>query len=151
MRDDFVGEFPGTGNLRDLGNLSAYGTSFVQHSGPFNLANYHITDKDANIIKSLQYAKKEYGKFRKLFLQVANTLGFDGLNVIHFDKVMEKLNSDKSSDMPFYFGEMIGYKSPKKTEHIVNNPNSNYFALAQDFDLLSNTNRAVYVLSLIHI
>ena len=145
MRDDFVGEFPGTGNLRDLGNLSAYGTSFVQHSGPFNLANYHITDKDANIIKSLQYAKKEYGKFRKLFLQVANTLGFDGLNVIHFDKVMEKLNSDKSSDMPFYFGEMIGYKSPKKTEHIVNNPNSNYFALAQDFDLLSNTNRAVYV------
>ena len=145
MRDDFVGDFPGTGNLRDLGNLSAYGTKFLQHSGPFNLANYHITNKDANIIKAVQFAKREYGKFRKLFLQTADTLGFDGQNKIHFDKVMEKLNDSKTSDMPFYFSDMIGYLSSKKSTHIVQNPSTQYYALNTAFDLTSVGNRAVNV------
>ena len=108
MRDDFAGVFPGTGNLRDLGNLSAYGTKFIQSSGPFNLANYHVTSKDANIVHSLRFARKEYGKFRKLFLQTATGLGFDGATKIHFDKVMEHLNKNKTNDMPFYFSVMFG-------------------------------------------
>jgi len=33
----FVGVFPGSGNLRDLGNITQYGTKFVQHSGPMSL------------------------------------------------------------------------------------------------------------------
>ena len=28
LRDDFVGDFPGTGNLRDLGTLASYGTKY---------------------------------------------------------------------------------------------------------------------------
>jgi len=145
LRDDFVGDFPGTGNLRDLGTLASYGTKFVQHSGPFNLANYHITNKDANIIKALQYAKKEYGKFRKLFLQTADTLGFDGQNKIHFDKVMEKLNKYNSSEMSFYFSDMIGYLSPKKSTHVVQNASTQYYALNKAFDLTTCTNRAVNI------
>ena len=43
--DSFVGINPGANNLRDLGNLTAYGTKFVQHSAPINLALYHITEK----------------------------------------------------------------------------------------------------------
>jgi hypothetical protein len=145
MRDDFVGDFPGTGNLRDLGNLSAYGNRFVQHSGPFNLANYHITSKDANIIKSLQFAKREYGKFRKLFLQTADKLGFDGQNKIHFDLVMEKLNKDKSNDMPFYFSDMLGYTSAKRSTHVVENPSTQYYALNTAFDLTTLSNKSVNV------
>ena len=30
------------------------------------------------LYRSLRFARKEYGKFRKLFLQTATGLGFDG-------------------------------------------------------------------------
>ena len=30
--DGFVGTFPGTGNLRDLGNVAKYGRKFLKHS-----------------------------------------------------------------------------------------------------------------------
>ena len=145
MRDDFSGVFPGTGNLRDLGNLSAYGTRFIQSSGPFNLANYHVTSKDANIVHSLRFARKEYGKFRKLFLQTATGLGFDGATKIHFDKVMEELNKSKTNDMPFYFSDMIGYGTFKKSTHVVENTSTQYYALATNFDLTALSNRAVSI------
>ena len=56
--DEFTGSMPGMNNLRDLGNLAPYGTKFIQHSGPVNLALYHITDKTANIIHALRFASK---------------------------------------------------------------------------------------------
>tara|TARA_Y100001978_G_scaffold32145_1_gene27920 strand:- start:26069 stop:39172 length:13104 start_codon:yes stop_codon:yes gene_type:complete len=145
MREDFTGTFPGTGNLRDLGNLSAYGTKFIQSSGPFNLANYHITNKQANIILAMRYARSQYGKFRKMFLQTATTLGFDGATKIHFDKVMQKLNENKTNDMPFYFSDMLGVGTFKKSEHLVENTSTQYFPLATSFDLTKLTNKAVNV------
>ena len=48
---------------------------------------------------------------------------------------MEKLNKDKSNDMPFYFSDMLGYTSAKRSTHVVENPSSQYFALATPFDL----------------
>ena len=56
--DNFFGNFPGTGNLRDIDNPAQYGRKFLQHTGPTNLALYHITDKSANIVKSIRFCKK---------------------------------------------------------------------------------------------
>ena len=60
------------GNLRDIDNPAQYGErKFLQHTGPTNLALYHITDKSANIIKSIDFARREYSKFKRLFLQTS--------------------------------------------------------------------------------
>ena len=83
----FSGTNPGVNNLRDLGLTSKYGTKFLQHSGPMNLALYHMTDKDANIIKALKFAKREYSKFKRNFVKTAEDLGFEGpaiLKTMHF-------------------------------------------------------------------
>ena len=64
--------------MRDIGNLSANGKKFLKHSGPINLAMYHLVDPQANIVKSMRYARREYGKFKRQFLETANTLGFEG-------------------------------------------------------------------------
>ena len=70
----FVGSYPGSGNLRDLGKLSHYGTKFVQHSGPLNFGLYHLTSKNANVIKALKQARDEYGKFKRNFVNLATSL-----------------------------------------------------------------------------
>ena len=87
----FTGRFPGTCNLRDLGNTTSYGTKFVQHAGPLNLAMYHIVNKNANVIKSLEFAQQEYTKFKRQFLTEAGRLGFDGTPKKHVDLILKKI------------------------------------------------------------
>ena len=144
-RDDWTGTFPGTSNLRDLGNLSAYGHRFTQHSGLTNLALYHITDKNANIIKALKFGRKEYGKFRRTFLQTAETLGFDGQTRVHFDKVLSALNLNKTNNMPFYFSDMIGHGISNVITHKVYDADQAYYSLTSDFSLTTPTNTAISV------
>ena len=143
--DTWTGVFPGVSNLRDLGSISKYGDKFVQHSGLINLSLYHITNKDSNIIKSLRYAKTEYTKFKRMFLQTAETLGFDGNLQIHFEKVMAELNKNKTNDMPFYFSDMIGSGTAKVNQHIVRDPDQGYYSLETNFNLRELSNKAVGV------
>ena len=144
-RNDTTGTFPGVTNLRDLGNLAPYGRRFVQHSGPINLALFSITDQESNIIHAIRHASKEYGKFRRLFLQEANQLGFDGETKEHFDRVMKKVVRSKTNDMPYYFSDMIGIGTSTKTTHTVEDIDTVFYALAQDFGLSDLSSRAVYV------
>ena len=101
--DEWIGKFPGTSNLRDLGNITPYGNKFVQHTGLINLSLYHITDDKANIVKALKYSRREYAKFKRMFIQTIETLGFDGQLNVHFEKVIKELNKNKTNDMAYYF------------------------------------------------
>jgi len=144
-RDDFKGTFPGVNNLRDLGDLTRYGTRFVQHSGPVNLALYHLTDQPANVVHAIRFASKEYGKFRRIFLQEANMLGFDGEIKEHFDRVMKKVVENKTNDMPFYFSDMIGIGTSSRVSNPVRDPDIVFFPLSKDFNLTKLSSRAVGV------
>ena len=143
--DEFKGQMPGMNNLRDIGNITPYGRRFIQHSGQVDLALYHITNTNANIIKALRYASNEYGKFRRVFLQTANTSGIQGETVTHFDRVMAEVVKNKTSDMPFYFSDMIGLGTCSTVKHIVKDKDTQFFALSTDFNLTTLSNRAVYI------
>ena len=143
--DEFTGSMPGMNNLRDLGNLAPYGTKFIQHSGPVNLALYHITDKTANIIHALRFASKEYGKFRRVFLQEATRLGFDGEIREHFDRLLKQINKNKTYDMPFYFSDMVGGGTATRGRHIVDDVDTQFFALSTNFNLESLSAQSVYI------
>ena len=138
-------KFPGVSNLRDIGNLSQFGTRFVKHTGPIALASYHLTDKNANIVKALKYARLEYAKYKRLFLQVADTLGYDGPIKEHVDNIIAEINSQKTDGMPFYFSDMIPHGASKRTLHIVRASDGIFYPLATKFDLSNLSERAVLV------
>ena len=142
--DNFFGNFPGTGNLRDISNPAQYGRKFLQHTGPTNLALYHITDKSANIVKSIDFARREYSKFKRLFLQTASELGFDGTPKAHVDLIFKELNKNKTSTLPFYFSDMI----PTGAARIINYtgiPNNKFYALNEVYDITQVSVKAVTV------
>jgi 2,3,4,5-tetrahydropyridine-2-carboxylate N-succinyltransferase len=56
---------------------------------------YHLLDRDANLVKSIRFARREYGKFKRLFLEVANTLGYEGPVKEHVDRILVQINKDK--------------------------------------------------------
>jgi hypothetical protein len=132
--DEFFGTYPGPGNLRDISNAAQYGRRFLQHSGPTNLSLYHITDKSANIIKSMDFARREYAKFKRLFLQTSLGLGFDGTPKAHVDLIFKELNKNKTSNLPFYFSDMVPTGAARRLDYDAI-PGNVYYALTQAFDI----------------
>jgi hypothetical protein len=144
-RLDFNGDIPGTGNLRDLSNLSAYGTKIIQHSGPLTPVIYHFTNKDHNIVNALRYSKDEYSKFKRNFLRVASTLGFDGITRVHLDLVLKELVKDKTKTMPFFFTDMAPFGGSVIFDQEVIDDSITEYPLIFDFDLNTLSDKAVIV------
>lgn len=142
---DFTGDYLGINNLRDIGDATSYGKLLLQHTGPVNVALYHLTNKKHNAIQGIDFARREYAAFKKTFLSEAERLGFSGDVKDHVDLILETINKDKSSIMPFYSSDMVPYTAFTMTEHVVDFAGPNYFALATSFDLETCSNRAVGV------
>ena len=138
-------DYPGFSNLRDLGDVDGYGKRFVQHSGPANLALYHITDKQSNIINAINFGRNEYAKFKRQLLQTAESLDFDGMTKDHLDAILTDINFNKSEAYPFYFSDMVPYKGAKVQSYEVFTENNSFYALSEIFTLDSLSSHAVFV------
>jgi hypothetical protein len=142
---NFVGSYPGNNNLRDLGNISAYGTRFVQHSAPINLSLYHLTNKDTNIINALDKTRDDYGKFKRSFILAATESDFDGTVKDHVDHLLQKINKNKPKNSPYYLSDMFAYQAANKLEYIVLDGRIKKYPLTEKFNLKELSNRAVHL------
>ena len=142
---DFSGSFPGPGNLRDLGNVTKFGVKFVQHSGPASLSLYHITSETNNVIRAIENARDQYGKFKRNFINVAETLGIDTDVVTHVDLILEKINKDTPNTSPFYFSDTVPYGAKVKSNVTVVDYRIKTYPLTTFFDLGTLSNKAVGV------
>jgi len=143
----FDGTYPGKSNLRDLGDLDKFGTRFMKHSGPVNLANYHLNSQEHNIVSALRFSKQEYAKFKRQLIQTATKLGYSGPVIQHLDKILLEINKDKTSNMPFYFSDMISYNTGKRLVYEVLDNTNPFFAISNPFDdsIISTTAVNVYL------
>ena len=141
----YSGTYLGSSNIRDLGEIDHYGKRFVKHSGPINLALYHTTNKTFNIVKALKYAKNEYARFKKTFLGVAESLGFDGPVKTHVDTILKEINKDKLKSQPFYFSDMMPYGAANKIEYKVLDKRVVEYPITNNFNLSSLSIKSVIV------
>ena len=143
----FDGIFPGLSNLRDIADSYKYGKRFVKHTGPLNFAVYHITNKDFNIVKSIRNSKNEYSRFKRVFLETAENLGYDGPIKTHVDRVLAEINKDKLNTQPFYFSDMLAYGNAQIRSYRVLDSQAQFYPLTNKFDLdtLSDTSVLVYL------
>jgi hypothetical protein len=142
---NFSGIHPGENNLRDLGDIIPFGRKFVKHSGPFNLALYHLVSKENNIVNAARFALNEYTKFKRLFLQVAKENSFTGNVKEQVDQIFYSINSEKNKRMPFYSSDMLGVGGSKKLSYEVLDFRNQYYALSELFDKTKISNKAVNV------
>jgi len=142
----FEGAFPGPSNLRDLGNVNSYGKRFVKHSGPINLPLYHITDKNYNIVKAIQHSSNEYARFKRIFVETATNLGYDGPVREHVNKVLKEINSDKVKTQPFCYSDMLETGTTSTVlEYEILDPRNPYYPITKAFNLDSLSQRAITV------
>ena len=145
--DTFDGEYLGAGNLRDLGNVSPYGTRFVQHAGALPLALYHITNKTNNILKALEQSRDDYGAFKRNFINISENLGVDTDTVAFVDLILNEINKNKPKTAPYYFSDMVPNGSAITTNITVVDYRTKTYPLTTTFSLdkLSATAVLVYI------
>jgi len=141
----FKGSFPGSSNLRDLGEIAQYGTKFIQHSGPLSLGIYHITSEVNNVIKAVEQAKTDYNNFKQNFINVANSLGVDGDTITIVNKVLAKINENKPTVAPYYLSDMVPYGACTITNLTVVDYRIKNYPLTSVFTLEALSNKAVGV------
>ena len=142
---NFSGVYPGPGNLRDLGDLDKFGKRFVKHKSPLNLSLYHLLNTKYNLTKSLDYAGTEYSKFKRVFLETAESLGFDGETKQHVDIILKTINKDKVKTQPFFFSDMIAHGPSNKLTYTVLDARIKNYALTTPFNLTELSASAVSV------
>jgi hypothetical protein len=147
LQTTFVGVFPGDNNLRDLGNITPYGTKFIQHSSPASLSLFHVASEDNNVVKSLEKARDDYGRFKRNFIAKALTLGTDADPVVQVDLILQKLTANKSKLTPYYFSDMSPFGAKKISDYTVVDPRITTYPLTNVFDntVLSNKAVSVYI------
>lgn len=143
--DFFRDTIPGKTSLRDFGNLTGLGSKIVQHSAPLLPIIYHTSDKDFNLIKSIRFAKEEYAKFKRNFLRVASTYGYDGLTRNHLDVVLKEVTKDYTKDSPFYLSDMIPSRACFLYDQEIIDDSVTDYPLIFDFDLNQLSEKAVLV------
>lgn len=141
----FIGETPGTGNLRDLGSVTEYGKKIIQHSAPLAPIIFHTNSKDFNIIQAIRFAKTEYSKFKRNFIRVATDYGYDGETRLHLDLIMKDLCKDKPTHSSFYFSDMVPASGEFIFEQEVLDDSIIEYPLIFNFDLNTLSEKAVLV------
>jgi hypothetical protein len=161
--EDFRGEYPGRSNLRDQGRVTQYGRRIVKHSVPYNLPLYHLVDESANVIKSIDYAAREYTKFKRRFIksidyaareytkfkrrfvQIANDLSFAGDTRDHVEAILREQFRDNSQSDPFFASDMIPLGGAKVSRFEVTSDQQVFYALNEPFTLEYLSDKAVLV------
>lgn len=142
---NFTGTFPGVSNLRDLGNVTQYGTKFVQHSGPASLAIYHVASESNNVIKAVEQARDDYGNFKRVFVSTVASLGRDGDPVQLVNEALQKINANKPNTAPYYFSDMAPYGACLRSDLTVVDYRIKTYPLTSVFSLETLSNKAVGV------
>ena len=141
----FNGLYPGVGNLRDLSNISSYGTKFVQHSGSINSALYHLTNKNANVILALEKARDDYGKFKRNFINHLTNLTSDISVKNSVDQILFDITQGTPKTASYYFSDVLGYGANKKTDFTVQDYRTVKYPLSAPFTLETLSYKSVNV------
>lgn len=142
-----LGDALAANNLRDI-NLDSASGVMLQHSGGLDLAAVFLTDTVANFASSLNYAKREYTKFKNKFLELAASLpqaaGSDIGQAV--DAVMSAVNQVKNSSFAWYYSDMVPYGNKYKSiRYTIINPLTKIYNISSAFNDAVPSNRAVLV------
>ena len=137
--------FTKTSNLRDIDGYQKYAERFLKHDSIAPIAVSLMCDKENNIIKSMQYAKKAYSDFKNNFLEKAIEIEFNDDVPSFVDDIITALTKTKNANSVFAGSDMVGSGAYNTISYQVEDPGIRVFALSQRFSLTEQSNRAVYV------
>ena len=137
----------GACNLRDV-EIKQQGGSILQHSAPLPYAELFLLDPQANFVDAVQYAQREYSKFKNKFLELSASLpGIDPADPISsVDLILTRINLNKTASSPWFYSDMVPYGTLKNTiTYTVFDPLVLSYEITNVFSSETLSNQAVLV------
>lgn len=144
---NIIGDVLGACNLRDI-EIKAQGGSILQHSAPLPYAELFLLDQQANFIDAIQFAQREYSKFKNKFLELSASLpGIDPADpVSSVDLILKQINLNKTPTSPWFYSDMVPYGTLKNTiNYTVFDPLVTSYEITSIFSSETLSNQAVLV------
>jgi len=103
-----TGAINGANNTRDLGNIIPYGENILQQSSPLTLAGYFMRSEQYNIFGALEFASREYQKFKGQMLEAVTRqlVQFQPISMV-LDTAIADITLGKVDTTPFYWSDML--------------------------------------------
>jgi hypothetical protein len=143
---DFVGNFPGVSNLRDISNIAVYSTRLISNATPLAFANFFIGKKEHSVVDAITKAADQYNQFKISLLKQLTKLTDQTDSVAALDIALKEINLDKDLLSPYYLSDMLAYGTDKtvRTWNVTDVRNVLY-PIASDFTLDTLGLRSVLV------
>ena len=143
---DFSGSFPGTSNIRDLDNLSSYGTRLISNKNPLAFAAYFIANDEYNIITATRTVAQHYNQFKLGMLEQISELKGNYSAAQALDIVLYNMNTNKDISFPYAMSDMLGYGTDVVTrKYPVTDSRNKAYSLLSVFSLDALSERSVII------
>ena len=146
-RNRFIqGDVFGTSNIRDI-NVGNTPGLILQHSASLLPALAFLTDEHANYVNAVEYAQKEYSRFKYKFLDAtARYLDITQSQVPDaVDEILTSFAEVKNSSFPWYYSDMVPFgRSVLTTRLRVSNSAQRIYNINETFEFRPS-NRAIVV------
>ena len=141
------GNINGANNLRDLGDISKFGTLIVQQSAPIALAAMFMRNREYNFFSATEFASRQYEKFKNQITNWVEKHDLTDLSVSEIlDTAIKDINIGKTINSAFYWSDMLPTGSDfESTEHIITAITTPSFTTLNTYDFLSANTKALLV------
>ena len=143
---EFVGVFPGTSNLRDVANVTPYGTRLVSHGNPLSFAHYFLSTQEDNIVEAVRKVSADYNQFKSNLMRNVSSLKGTYTAGQTLDLAMLTMNRVKENTSNYNYSDMIAYGKNHTTRlYTVSDIRVKRYSLATIFDDTVLSERCVLV------
>ena len=144
---NFIGNYPGIGNLSDIDVSNIPGT-ILQQSTPLSYPTLFLLDENFNFVDSVYNAQQEYTRFKNKFLSLA-----ESSNQIDYsdpkqgvDYILKEINKVKNISFPWYYSDMVPYGDDVTTiSYTILDPLQTNYEITTNFNLSVLSNKAILV------
>jgi hypothetical protein len=143
---DFVGNFPGAGNIRDIDQLPTYGTRLISNKNPLAFASYFIANDKYNLLSATRTVAQHYSQFKLgLFDQITKLKG-NYTSAKALDIALYNMNVNKEVSFPYALTDMIAYGTDLVSRtYPVTDSRNKYYSLVSTFNLTELSLRSVII------
>jgi hypothetical protein len=142
----FSGAYPGVSNMRDLPNLSIYGTRVVSNKNPLAFASYFIANDEFNLVSATRLVAQHYNQFKLSLLDQIAKIGGTYAARRALDIALYNININKDISFPYAKSDMIAYGTDAVTRNYpVTDSRNTVYSLVNNFNLTSLSERSVIV------
>lgn len=143
--DDFVGQFPGPSNIRDISNLSTFGSKLIANLNSLAFAQMFIGKKENNLLNAITAAGDQYNQFKLALLTKIQAADYQLAPSMSLDLILKELNADKDILSSWYSSDMLAYGTDKNQRSWTIDGNFTVFPISNVFSLNEISDKSVLI------